>query len=159
MRKILVAIAMALAALATSTAAIPAAQATNIGYEGCTPGYWKNHTDNWQEMKTDRLYGVVFTSSATSGVAGLTFLQALQAKGGPGIDGAAQILARASAAAYLNAAHEGLGYPWRRFHTGKDDRPALVATVNAAFDSGSREAMLELASRLDTDNNLGCPLN
>jgi hypothetical protein len=157
MRKILVTLAMVLAALAPLTTT-PTASATNIGYEGCTPGYWKNHTDNWQEMKTDRLYGVVY-SSARANVAGLTFLQALQAKGGPGLDGAAQILARASAAAYLNAAHEGLGYPWRRSKTGLDDRPSLVATVNAAFDSGDREAMLALASRLDADNNLGCPLS
>jgi hypothetical protein len=25
------------------------AQAVNIGNEGCTPGYWKNHTSNWEE--------------------------------------------------------------------------------------------------------------
>lgn len=157
MRKLLITAATVLAALTTLTVS-PSAHATEIGYEGCTPGYWKNHTDNWQEMKTDRLFGVVYTS-ATANVAGLSFLQALEAKGGSGVDGAAQILARASASAYLNAAHEGLGYPWRRFNTGKDGRPPLVATVNAAFASGDRATMLELAQRLDTDNNLGCPLN
>ncbi|WP_224277368.1 hypothetical protein [Nocardioides lacusdianchii] len=157
MRKFLVSAATVVAAL-TTLSVTPSAQATEIGYEGCTPGYWKNHTDNWQEMKSERLFGVVYTSAPTS-VSGLTFLQALQARGGAGADGAAQILARASAAAYLNAAHEGLGYPWRRLTTGKDDRPALVATVNAAFASGDRDTMLALAARLDADNNLGCPLS
>jgi hypothetical protein len=157
MRKIIVAIAMALAAL-TTFAATPTASAVEIGYEGCTPGYWKNHTDNWEEAKTTTLFGDRFTS-ATAGVAGLTFLQALQARGGAGVDGAAQILARASTAAYLNAAHEGLGYPWRRAKVGLDGRPPLVDTVNAAYASGNRDVMLALASRLDADNNLGCPLN
>jgi hypothetical protein len=31
--------------------------------------------------------------------------------------------------------------------------------VNAAFASGDRSTMLDLASRLDADNNLGCPLS
>lgn len=157
MRKIFVAVAMVLAALAAFTA-VPTAQAVNIGYEGCTPGYWKNHTDNWQEMQPGNLYGETFFG-ARANVAGLTFLEALSAKGGPGADGAAEILARASAAAYLNAAHEGVGYPWRRWTNGKGGRPPLVATVNAAFASGDRATMLALASRLDTDNNLGCTLS
>lgn len=157
MRKIIVAIAMALAALTTFVAA-PSANAVEIGYEGCTPGYWKNHTDNWEEATPTKPYATAFVQ-ARGNVAGLTFLQALQAKGGPGLDGAAQILARASTAAYLNAAHEGLGYPWRRLTDGKDDRPPLIATVNAAYASGDRATMLALASRLDADNNLGCPLN
>jgi hypothetical protein len=158
MRKVIVAIAMALAALTTFVAA-PSANAVEIGYQGCTPGYWKNHTDNWEEMKTDRLFGEVYISAAPTVVGGLTFLQALSAKGGPGVDGAAGNLARAAAAAYLNAAHEGLGYPWRRKTVGLDGRPPLVATVNAAYASGDRATMLALASRLDADNNLGCPLN
>ena len=35
---------------------MPQAGAVNIGNEGCTPGYWKNHQDNWEEYKpTDTL--------------------------------------------------------------------------------------------------------
>lgn len=157
MKKLLVAATTVVAALTTVTT-LPPAHATEIGYEGCTPGYWKNHTSNWQEMKTDRQFGVVYTSAPAS-VAGLTFLEALRTKGGSGAGGAAQILARAAAAAYLNAAHEGLGYPWRRLNGGKDDRAPLVATVNEAFASGDRASMLALAERLDADNNLGCPLS
>ena len=157
MRKIFVAVAMVLAALTTFTA-VPTANAVEIGYEGCTPGYWKNHTDNWQEMTPDQLYGATFVD-ARANVAGLTFLGALSARGGPGADGAAEILARASAAAFLNAAHEGVGYPWRRYLAGKDGRPPLVEAVDAAYASGDRATMLALASRLDADNNLGCTLS
>jgi hypothetical protein len=36
--------------LLAGAAIVPAsAGATNIGSEGCTPGYWKNHTENWEE--------------------------------------------------------------------------------------------------------------
>jgi hypothetical protein len=36
---------------------------------------------------------------------------------------------------------------------------ALVATVKGAFASGDRAMMLALATRLETDNNLGWPLS
>lgn len=146
------------AVLATLAVVAPTAQAVGTGHEGCTPGYWKNHTDNWQEAAPGDLFGAAYTS-ARANVAGLTLLEALQGGGGPGADGAAKILARAATAAYLNAAHDDLGYPWRRVGPGEDGRPGLVATVNAAFATGDRGAMLELAAMLDEDNNLGCPLN
>lgn len=75
------------------------------------------------------------------------------------MSGAELILARAATAAFLNAAHEGVGFPWRRFSTGLDGRPPLVETVVAALESGNRTDILALATRLDIDNNLGCPLN
>ncbi len=145
---------MSVAILGTTTAA----QANNIGMEGCTPGYWKNHTDNWQETSPGVLFGTLYVD-ARANVVGETLLETLQGGGGPGADGAATILARAATAAWLNAAHEGLGYPWRREAGGLDGRPKLVPTVNAAFASGDRATMLALATRLDNDNNLGCPLN
>lgn len=134
------------------------AQADAIGREGCTPGYWKNHTDSWEEAAPGDTLSSIY-SRARANVAGRTLLASLDGGGGPGADGAALILARAATAAWLNAASEGLGYPWRRYAVGLDSRPALVPTVNAAFASGDRDTMLALATRLDTDNNLGCPLN
>jgi hypothetical protein len=130
-----------------------------IGKEGCTPGYWKNHKDNWEEAKTTTLFSKRFSDGTTGVLEGLTFLEALKGGGGPGVAGAERILARAATAAYLNAAHEGLGYPWRRNADGLGGRPPLVATVNAALASGDRATMLALAERLDADNNLGCPLS
>jgi hypothetical protein len=137
---------------------VNAAQATNIGNQGCTPGYWKNHTKNWEETTPSTLFSSLY-KEARSNVASKTLVQALQGGGGPGADGGAIILARAATAAWLNAAHEGLGYPWRRNTGGEGGRPPLVPTVNAAFVTGDRATMLALAERLDKDNNLGCPLN
>lgn len=159
MRKIIKSVFVALVAVLATLSATTTAQAVGTGHEGCTPGYWKNHTDSWQEAAPGDLYGAAYTSARTN-VAGLTMLEALSQPGGPGLDGAARILARASTAAWLNAAHNDVGYPWRRDGVGEDGRPGLVSTVNAAFDSNDRATMIALAARLDADNNLAqCPLN
>ncbi|WP_109474231.1 hypothetical protein [Ornithinimicrobium cavernae] len=148
----------AVAAAALTVSLVPSAMAENIGHEGCTPGYWKNHTDNWEETSPSMTVGNLY-SAAPASVSGSTLASALNGGGGPGVDGAASILARASVASWLNAAHEGLGFPWRRYEAGLDGRTALVAAVNAAFASSDRATMLALADTLDADNNLGCPLN
>jgi len=159
MSKIIKGVLVALVAVIATMTVAPTAHAVGTGQEGCTPGYWKNHTDSWQEAAPGDLFGSVYTS-ARANVAGLTLHQALQGGGGPGADGAAKILARAATAAWLNAAHDDVGYPWRRVGPGEDGRPGLEATVNAAFASGSRATMLNLATMLDKDNNLAeCPLN
>jgi hypothetical protein len=159
MKKLIAAIVTALTVGLLGVASSSPASAVAIGEEGCTPGYWKNHKDNWQEAKTTTLFSNRFSDGTTGALDGLTFLEALKGGGGPGVAGAELILARAATAAYLNAAHEGVGYPWRRNATGLDGRPPLVDTVVAALESGDRATMLALAERLDADNNLGCPLN
>lgn len=130
--------------------------AVNIGQEGCTPGYWKNHTDNWEEYSPGQTLDELFDFPASlSGMADDTLLQALNYGGGPGIQGAARNLLRHAVAAFLNAAHEGLGYPYRRF----TDPGNLEAWVNGALASEHRGTMLDLKDTLDTANKLGCPLN
>lgn len=151
---------LATAALALGIWCAPGqAGATNIGNEGCTPGYWKNHTDSWEEFSPNsplNVYASHFTfPDALAKYRTMTFLQALNFKGGPGVEGGAQILLRAATAAYLNAAHEGLGYPYRRY----GEPFGIQAQVNAALASLDRGAMIELAGVLDEANNLGCPLN
>jgi hypothetical protein len=143
--------------LAAGAAAVSGpAPAANIGNEGCTPGYWKNHTSNWEEYRTNSLLGNNFViPDSLASFRTQTFLQALQGGGGPGLTGAAQILFRASVAAYLNAAHEGVGYPYRRFM----EPGFLEQQINAALASEDRQTMLDLAAFLDEANNLGCPLN
>ena len=132
------------------------ASATSIGTQGCTPGYWRNHTGNWQEYATGSKLGFNWTiPDALAGYRGKTFQAALSFQGGPGVDGAAQILFRAAVVADLNAAHEGVGYPYRRF----GQPGSIQATVNAALASGNRQKMIDTASWLDAANNLGCPLN
>jgi hypothetical protein len=82
-------------------------------------------------------------------------LQALNAQGGTGVKGATEILVRAASAAYLNAAHEGVGYPYRRFSSPFN----IQLKVNTALASLTRSKIINLATTLDTANNLGCPLN
>ena len=82
---------------------------------------------------------------------GSTLLQALEFGGGAGVSGATQNLLRAAVAAVLNAASPGVAYP--------RSRASIVAAVNSAIASGNRDTMLALASALDADNNLGCPLD
>ena len=156
MRRIL---GSALAALAVTTAAgvlaVGPAGATNIGEEGCTPGFWKNHTSQWEEHRPTTLLQRQFDiPDELAEFREVTFLQALKLQGGRGVDGAAEILFRAAVAAFLNAAHEGVGYPYRRYN----EPFSIQAKVNAALASGDRETMLDLAKVLDTANNLGCPL-
>jgi hypothetical protein len=158
MIKKLVLLLATMLAITLAGTAVPAT-ATNIGNEGCTPGYWKTHQNNWEEARPDQLFSSKFSDGTSGALVGFTLLDALASRGGSGLKGAERILARSATAAFLNAAHEGLGYPWRRYKTGLDGRPPLVATVVAALESGSRTQILELASRLDADNNLGCPLN
>lgn len=98
------------------------AQATNIGNEGCTPGYWKNHPTSWEEVNPTALLtfdhvSVAFPPFAPSnsdldgnGTAD-TFMDALNFKGGTGLIGAERILFRAAVAAWLNAAKRGGGLP------------------------------------------------
>jgi hypothetical protein len=123
------------------------------GDEGCTPGYWKNHTESWAGTgySPGQTVGSVFSAGGFPSLASQTLLQALQGGGGPGTLGAARILLRAAVAALLNAAHSGVDYT--RTTT------AIISDVNAALASNNRDTMLNLATRLDRDNNLGCPLN
>lgn len=142
------------AAILVGGAAVPATAVT-FGNEGCTPGFWKNHTDVWEEYTPTTKLGYVWVIPDVLGSFRQdTFLQALGYGGGPGLTGAARTLFRASVAAYLNAANEGLGYPLRRF-TLTVNGPSLKSQIEAALASQDRATMLALATYLDGLNNLG----
>ncbi|MBI5671020.1 MAG: hypothetical protein HZC41_23750 [Chloroflexi bacterium] len=113
------------------------------GVEGCTPGYWKNH-----RFWTNVSLASVYSGTVSYNLGNNTLLDALRYKGGSGVTGAARILLRAAAAAYLNSLY--VDYP---FSTGY-----IQSQVNAALASYNRETILSLATRLDLENNLGCPL-
>ncbi|HXK59353.1 MAG TPA: hypothetical protein PLP42_05600 [Acidobacteriota bacterium] len=122
--------------------------------EGCSPGYWKNHTNSWAPAgySPSELVGSVFSEAdAFPTLAAATLHQALNFGGGPEAEGAARILLRAAVAALLNASHPGVGYP--------ETAASVIAAVDAALASGNRDTMLTLADTLDFENNLGCPLN
>ncbi len=121
-------------------------------YQGCTPGYWKNHLAAWAPTgySPSQKVSTVFTGAVAT-LADSTLLQALNFKGGNTLQGAQEILLRAAVAALLDAAHPGVNYPLT---------PAEIITqVNAALASANRSVILNLATILDGYNNAGCPLN
>ena len=126
--------------------------AVRTGNEGCTPGFWKNHTEAWEEYAPDQLISSVFSFDAGvyTDLAGDTLLEALNypetQNGSP-----QQILLKAAVAAILNAASEEIGYPLRRF----GDPGNIIPTVNALLTSGDEQAMLDFKDILDDANNLG----
>ncbi|MCM8571136.1 PKD domain-containing protein [Gramella jeungdoensis] len=112
--------------------------------EGCTLGYWKNHTDRWcDEYLTCDLYGDVF-EAAPSKLADLTLLEALNLEGG-GIYN----LARQSVAALLNTCSSEVGFAYSNVE-------ALIADVNDAFTNDEAGAF---GMYLDGLNQAGCPLD
>ena len=121
----------------------------DCGMEGCTLGYWKNHTNRWcASYTTSTVYGSVFTN-APSSLLSLTFLQALNLGGG-GVNN----LARQSVAAILNACSLEVAYPAPY----SDSPQSVINAVNAAFLAGG-SAPGNLATALDILNNTGCPLS
>jgi hypothetical protein len=158
------------------TGVAPAYATANGDTQGCTPGYWKNHTDVWQEYHASESVSHMLRSSggtnytfpsALSKYGSISMLDALKLKGGSGADGGAQILLRAATAGILNAAYDipgggGLFYPYRRYQTVTINGvtyPALIPAVTAALNSLDKDTMTALASKIDAANNLGCPLS
>jgi hypothetical protein len=126
----------------------PAIVTTEIcAQEGCTLGYWKNHTDRWcQDYRTCDLFGNVFVD-APSNLANLTLLEALNLGGG-GIYN----LARQGVAALLNTCSDEVDYAGYF-----DNSSSVIDAVNAAYRADGKAPGL-LASELDYFNNSGCPL-
>ena len=120
---------------------------------GCSPGYWKNHPESWAATgyTPGQATGGVFTLGGYPQLAAASLGEALAFGGGPGQQGAAEILLRAAVAALLNAAHPAVDFP--------RTAAQVVGQVDAALVGGDRAAMLALAAALDADNNLGCPLD
>jgi hypothetical protein len=126
-----------------------------VSFEGCTPGYWKQpqHFDSWSATgySPNQTLESVLNVPDAYGWDNVSLVQALNFKGGPDTTGAAGILLRTAVAALLNAAHPDVDYPLTTAQ--------VIDMVNAALATGSRSAMLEVASLLDSYNNAGCPLN
>jgi len=107
---------------------------------GCTLGYWKNHTLAWcPEYKTCTLYKDVFSGSTLD--PNLTLVQALNLKGNTNCEN----LARQSVAAVLNICNGTLNYSVATIAD-------LQGLVNAAFAEGTCGP---LGATLDGFNNLG----
>jgi hypothetical protein len=149
----------AIVVVVATLALAPSVQAVGARVVSGSPRYWRRHPAAWQGIAPADTFGAVF-DGANGHVADLTMLEALQARGGRGVRGASRTLARAAAAAWLNAAHDDVGYPWRRAGFGEGGRPGLVNTVNVVFANNDRATMLALATWLDHDNDRAeCPLD
>ncbi len=104
------------------------------GDEGCTPGYWKNHLEDWSATgfgpanDFDTVFGVDLFSPD------ITLEQAVNARGG-----GVRKLARHGAAALLSAAHPDVAYP------------LSVAQVIAAVQAGDSDTLAAF-------NELGCEI-
>ena len=119
-------------------------------YYGATPGFWKNHPDAWPEgYYPSTVLNDVFPAVSEYSLSGDTLMDALRYKGGKGELGAARILLRAAVAAVLNAEHAVINYPMTYME--------IVTAVNNALLSHDRDTMIDLATDIDNNNNLGTP--
>jgi hypothetical protein len=125
---------------------------TPVEGRGCTPGYWKqeHHFDSWVTYLPTQTLESVFDVPDALGMDNTTLVAALAGGGGPGVTGGAKILLRAAVAALLNTTSLS-GYPLTTAQ--------VISQVNTALASNNRNTMLTLATTLDNNNNLGCPLN
>jgi len=119
---------------------------------GCTPGFWKNNTDQWEGFTPDQPLWTVFGEfpDALSSLEEDTLLDALQYPGGPGLEGAARIMLRQAVAALLNEHHHRIShYTWG----------TVERLVMEALEDPDRDALIVLSAYFMYENELGCPLN
>jgi hypothetical protein len=148
--------AMAVAALLIAASMAAAVPLQNVyahedggdgkdGGEGCTPGFWKTHTEEWPAPydPTD-LFSDVF-GVTIAGDEDLTLEGALNLGGG-----GENALARAAVAALLNAASDEIDFEFTE--------QEVIEKVQAALASGDPEEIENLKDELDRENNRGCPL-
>jgi hypothetical protein len=109
------------------------------GGEGCTPGYWKNHTESWAAAGVPT--NATMASRGFNVSASLTFLTALKSGGG-----GLTALLRHAAAAYLNAGHPSVDYAFTQAQ--------IVAATNAAIASGNYEGQKDI---FEDENEQGSP--
>ena len=135
-----------------------ASATVNFWWYGRTPGYWKNHPEDWSSgYSPNQFIQDVFTVPSgllSGGVLDLDkngskdkLIDGLAYRGGSGLTGAAQIMFRAAIAALLNEAYYGADYP------GAESTPALIALVNSKLALLTRTDLILLAGYFDFWNN------
>ncbi|HEV7331534.1 MAG TPA: hypothetical protein VGN63_10890 [Flavisolibacter sp.] len=127
-------------------------------FQGCTPGYWKNHPQAWGcGYTTESMFFTVFN--------GITNKQGLSPdlKLGQAVDlggGNYNALSRHAVAALLNACHNNVKYPYTQAQIKSvvaqmfNNKNATVTLGNSTF-----KGVEALKNEFDRANNLGCPLN
>ena len=110
------------------------------GGEGCSPGYWRNHKENWpEEFSAHHKVGEILWPDAPPE---LTLLEALEQGGGGMSD-----LLRQTVAALLNSIHPDIDYAY--------DTVAVISLFQGAIADGNPETMKNL---FEEANEQGCPL-
>jgi hypothetical protein len=116
------------------------------GGDGCTPGYWKNHTEDWVDFEPTDTVGSVFANAGSLG--SMTLLAALKNGGGSTLEDAKRLLIHHAVAALLNSTHPDVDYA---FTTAQ-----VIAWTSDMLTSTDRDAILGLKDLFDTENNRGC---
>jgi hypothetical protein len=128
--------------------------------EGCTPGFWQGGTGfplwdeepdgdfippNGNPFAHDTLFNDFFTSH--DDLAGLTMFELVSTGGGPN---PVRKAARDLVAAFLNASHSGVNYPYTTAQ--------LTAMWDTAVADGGDQAFIDLHGDLNEANELGCQI-
>ncbi len=120
-------------------------------WEGLTPGYWKNHLEDWVEYTPGDLVSSVFDTTGYEDLGSATLLEALSWPAGNEVEEKAQVLLHHATAAVLNAAHPNISYPL--------SEAWIIEQVNLALASGDPNVMLALKDQLDMYNNYGADIH
>jgi uncharacterized repeat protein (TIGR01451 family) len=123
-------------------------------YEGCSHGYWKTHPESWPATgytTSQKVSSVFSQASLYPTLANSSLLASLSFSGGSSVTDAAANLLKQATGSLLNSAHPGVDFPW--------STAQLINDVNAALASKNSSVLLALATDLEKDNTLGCPLN
>lgn len=145
------AILVCVLAVAASVTTARQAHAWPVGTQGCTLGYWKNHTSSWVTYSPTDTIGATFNlTTAQTPYASNTLLEGLNFQGGPGVLGGERILLKQAIAGLLNSS-AGLDY-------GAGTTVIIGLTRNAIL-SGHRNLMIARAGQFNTRNSVGCPLS
>lgn len=118
--------------------------------EGFTPGFWKNHIEEWAStgLNPSMLVGDVLTlPPGYENLADDTLLQALKYRGGRGLEGAAKNMLRAAVAGLLNSAHPDINYPYKIAD--------IQWVVYYPLSMSDRDLISEWMDWIDYRNNLG----
>ena len=133
----------------TGTTTTDTTTTTPPGGGGCTPGYWKNHTEDWVGFAPSQLVSDVFSNAGSLG--SQTLLAALSAGGGSSLTAAKALLIHHAVAALLNSTHPEVAYA---FTTAQ-----VIAWTSEALASSDRDAILSLKDLFDAENNRGCTVS
>jgi hypothetical protein len=115
-----------------------------FGTEGCGPGYYIHHPDSFPSLFPAAAEDCLIPIPDIFGCR-ITFLQAVEGHGGPGLQGAQDLLIRSGITALLNAAHPDVAYAL-----------PMIDVLQLAFDalaSSDQATILATSEKFDSLNN------